>query len=204
MGSKQGIPSGLYTNEATCLGCGYRLRGLPEPRCPECGRPFDPDDPRTMHVGWWERQQREARRRRPPPTFGGNMTAAAVAATVFLIASLASDCAAFMPLLSFGTWIGIAVAWRRRRREPRPGEHRMPEGLASWRSRVLALAAPNVAIFVVAHPCYHRCPHATTVTVGPFALSYSTNGGPCGNAPYGRGHRLSGNWYYSGHFWTHR
>ena len=25
-----------------CLGCGYLLKGLPEPRCPECGRPFVP------------------------------------------------------------------------------------------------------------------------------------------------------------------
>lgn len=26
-----------------CTTCGYSLRGLPEPRCPECGTPFDPD-----------------------------------------------------------------------------------------------------------------------------------------------------------------
>lgn len=25
-----------------CGKCGYDLRGLPEPRCPECGTPFDP------------------------------------------------------------------------------------------------------------------------------------------------------------------
>ncbi|MBU0639869.1 MAG: hypothetical protein KKB50_13455 [Planctomycetes bacterium] len=30
-----------------CLGCGYILEGLPENRCPECGRPFDPDDRQT-------------------------------------------------------------------------------------------------------------------------------------------------------------
>jgi hypothetical protein len=28
--------------EHICLGCGYDLRHLPEPRCPECGRPFQP------------------------------------------------------------------------------------------------------------------------------------------------------------------
>jgi hypothetical protein len=27
-----------------CLGCNYVLIGLPEPRCPECGREFDPED----------------------------------------------------------------------------------------------------------------------------------------------------------------
>jgi hypothetical protein len=31
-----------------CLGCNYDLRGLPEPRCPECGRAFDPNDPKTF------------------------------------------------------------------------------------------------------------------------------------------------------------
>ena len=28
-----------------CAGCGYRLEGLPEPRCPECGRGLDFRDP---------------------------------------------------------------------------------------------------------------------------------------------------------------
>ena len=30
-----------------CQNCFYALVGLPESRCPECGRPFDPDNPRT-------------------------------------------------------------------------------------------------------------------------------------------------------------
>ena len=31
-----------------CLDCGYDLHGLPESRCPECGRAFDPDDSTTF------------------------------------------------------------------------------------------------------------------------------------------------------------
>src|SRR5688572_14959917 len=31
-----------------CMGCGYALRGLADPRCPECGREFDPDDWTTV------------------------------------------------------------------------------------------------------------------------------------------------------------
>jgi hypothetical protein len=30
-----------------CLDCRYILDGLPEARCPECGRAFDPEDPDT-------------------------------------------------------------------------------------------------------------------------------------------------------------
>jgi hypothetical protein len=34
-----------------CLDCNYPLHGLPTPRCPECGREFDPADPQTMNMG---------------------------------------------------------------------------------------------------------------------------------------------------------
>lgn len=34
-------------DSAVCLGCGYRLRGLPHPICPECGRSFDLSDAGT-------------------------------------------------------------------------------------------------------------------------------------------------------------
>jgi hypothetical protein len=34
-----------------CLDCQYPLFGLPTPRCPECGREFDPMDPSTMNMG---------------------------------------------------------------------------------------------------------------------------------------------------------
>jgi hypothetical protein len=34
-----------------CISCNYQLRGLVTPRCPECGREFDPNDPSTMNMG---------------------------------------------------------------------------------------------------------------------------------------------------------
>jgi hypothetical protein len=34
-----------------CLDCNYPLQGLPTPRCPECGREFDPSNPQTMNMG---------------------------------------------------------------------------------------------------------------------------------------------------------
>jgi hypothetical protein len=34
-----------------CIDCNYPLQGLAEPRCPECGRGFDPANPKTMNLG---------------------------------------------------------------------------------------------------------------------------------------------------------
>lgn len=34
-----------------CLDCNYPLQGLPAPRCPECGRGFDPADETTFNPG---------------------------------------------------------------------------------------------------------------------------------------------------------
>ena len=35
------------SDQARCLTCGYLLRNLPAPTCPECGREFDPSDPES-------------------------------------------------------------------------------------------------------------------------------------------------------------
>jgi len=40
--------NGMIPTDAQCLSCGYALRGLPAPVCPECGRGFDPADPSTF------------------------------------------------------------------------------------------------------------------------------------------------------------
>ena len=38
-------------DEAKCLDCNYALRGISEFRCPECGRPFDPERPLSVNLG---------------------------------------------------------------------------------------------------------------------------------------------------------
>lgn len=42
-----------------CRECGYQLTGLSEPRCPECGRPFEPADPASFltHPKGWIRRR---------------------------------------------------------------------------------------------------------------------------------------------------
>lgn len=41
-----------------CLACRYALTGLSVPRCPECGRAFDPRDPSTYAVDETQRRPR--------------------------------------------------------------------------------------------------------------------------------------------------
>jgi hypothetical protein len=41
----------LIPEEAKCIDCNYALRGLTDFRCPECGRPFDPERHLSMNLG---------------------------------------------------------------------------------------------------------------------------------------------------------
>ena len=43
-------PPQRMPDEARCVRCGYLLRGLPDPVCPECGHPFDPRDATTYKL----------------------------------------------------------------------------------------------------------------------------------------------------------
>lgn len=45
------MPSEDRYSGGSCIRCGYPLRDLAEPRCPECGREFDPGDPKTFRQG---------------------------------------------------------------------------------------------------------------------------------------------------------
>jgi hypothetical protein len=40
-----------HWQDATCIGCGYALRGLVESRCPECGQSIDRGNPATFNSG---------------------------------------------------------------------------------------------------------------------------------------------------------
>jgi hypothetical protein len=82
---------------AVCLQCGYSLRGLPEPRCPECGRAFDPADPRTFgprsSTRWFQGWDA------PPPQWQAYVLA------LFSI----------LPIVYFSSPVRLAAAWPRHR-----------------------------------------------------------------------------------------
>jgi len=69
-----------------CWECGYSLRGLETPRCPECGRPFDPADEATMNMGWEVRRVTQWLMKPPSwPTY--LLTASAALMSVWAAAS---------------------------------------------------------------------------------------------------------------------
>ena len=42
------MTNAAHQHDRYCLSCRHSLRGIHSERCPECGRPFDPDDPATF------------------------------------------------------------------------------------------------------------------------------------------------------------
>jgi len=46
-GDREPLPKYRVNCGYYCLDCGYTLRGLENHTCPECGRPFDPEDSNT-------------------------------------------------------------------------------------------------------------------------------------------------------------
>lgn len=94
-----------------CLDCHYQLRGLSEPRCPECGREYDPKDPTTY---WLRSTSLFGRTLFTKPSRSGNWLF--TIATIFVVYAKSEplgfqmgwSCCSFfllMPaLLIFGAW----------------------------------------------------------------------------------------------------
>jgi hypothetical protein len=92
---------------AHCIGCGYPLRALPEPRCPECGREFDPGDPRTFLPN----RPLNAMERVIASPPGWIMVAAAVAAGLFTLVAFSLPGAGFAYALSATfSYSGLLIA----------------------------------------------------------------------------------------------
>jgi hypothetical protein len=169
---------------ASCLGCGYALRGLPEARCPECGRRFNPIAPSTMKPPppplppeWRAALERsELTVSRPTPPVDAARTLFTVATVVCVIGS---------PWVFGGERVG----------------HDLGYGVALWlagglcllraRRRRQHVGARTAAYFTLLGvvsllaSCYHvRCPHEHTLYFGPLRIALWEHPlGPCGNYP---------------------
>ena len=174
-----------FTDISTCLGCGYRLRDLLEPRCPECGRAFDKYDPESMLVPGYRRPSVV----RPTP-FGESMIMLGVIATFLMGGGRLSFCPAF-DLAGVALWCWIAWEWARQRARIQKGTATISDEGPQWRAWVVALLALSLVMSLK----HRECPHAETYGIGMWGISYSQNG-PCkGGMHNGRKH-ITGNWWF--------
>ncbi len=156
-------------HEARCLTCGYLLRDLPAPTCPECGREFDPNDPKSYDAEPLQSRRRKWVRR-----------GVVVAGIVVLLIAFAPR-KIMRSSITF-TCAQCQTANTLSRFEPRPPDWigvRYP-GL-SWRStKAPPIGAPPVATTHVHQP-------------GPVAIQSDLwSGGRCTGNGSGRGTRING------------
>jgi hypothetical protein len=166
-----------YTRTALCRQCGYALRELLSPCCPECATAFDPDDPRTMHIPGWKPP-----RERLDASFGATMITLAAGGTL-ITAGSAYDVNVIMSLYGLALWLGVPIAWLRRTRAKRQARRAgttlagTPEG-PRWRLVVASLLLLTILWGV----SYDRCPHARYIGWG--AVPVVIQGRACNNQRY--------------------
>jgi hypothetical protein len=174
--------------DAACMECGYSLRALTLPRCPECGRRFDPLDVFTYRTAGAAKVFQRLR-----------WATAAVGLLVTVlgyrkwtddemfpgsafIAAAACGAAVASLLLS---WVGT----------PMPkGQKRFHRRLRFWCTLVAA-----ALVFVTVQ--FWSCVHGEAVRIGPVAITHSVPEGMCRNwCCIGQRHRIVGDysWYWVG------
>ena len=180
-----------YQDHASCLGCGYALRGLGEWRCPECGREFNAFDPLTMDVPGVSRK--------PPPEpmpFAVAIIGGAIVAGLFMTIGMISATAATCATAAV-VWAATFLSWRKRNTNERAaaGRGEPLEGTRHWRRVVLVL----FVLSLLSGVGLHRCPHGRYYRYGPVSLfrggGNGGDGGPCRNYVRGTRFELARNWY---------
>jgi hypothetical protein len=92
-----------------CLTCDYPLLSLPEHRCPECGRAFDPADPRTMRTP--RSPGKVAQFLLKPPGWPTHLIVGLTASASIFSGAAPGSGYVIPSTLSFALWIIIIPAW---------------------------------------------------------------------------------------------
>lgn len=101
----------IDSDNSLCLDCDYPLRGLATPRCPECGRGFDPNDPWTMNLGL---PMRRALRWLLRPPGWWTVAGAIVAAAMVVSDTNPGPTRWNRTLLGLALWAVIGIVWTAR------------------------------------------------------------------------------------------
>jgi hypothetical protein len=162
-------------SDAKCSKCGYALRALETPRCPECGHAFDPSNLLSMDT----RQRRSWRRRmiaaRTLPICIWSIVAVAVA--MFLKEFLPSRHET-LPIA-----IAVFIATAVRYRLWRALSPDVQQGNASEKSFRRAAYVFVALLIVLGRGGYvsWSCPHGWARGFMGVGFAWSANGGPCRN-----------------------
>lgn len=178
-------------NDATCLQCGYPLRGLSTSRCPECGRAFDPlrpetfrrpDDPGTIRKGIDSILSAvDATLERPRRFLSHFGTGTIALATLIFLLTCADMGPRHQPQTLASLllpWLWAVVLARLAFRTIRPAGRRAPCG---WRAMTVALLLASIVVPSLLYRRTYSCPHGTLVMYGHYGIAHSPNGGPCRN-----------------------
>lgn len=101
-----------FTDEfARCKNCHYSLSNLHEPRCPECGQSFDPNDRTTYEIIWVENFKRF--KTRPRFTSALIIFFAVIVAAELVYASDESwtEAVRVLPLVLLVATVAVGVLW---------------------------------------------------------------------------------------------
>ena len=161
-------------DHATCLTCGYHLRELTVPRCPECGRQFDPADVMSMNCAGRNAQRRLAH------NLGCLPIAAFAVATIvatFLLLSFVYEREGQSPSILLSV-LAIGFSARSLVRN-----WLLSESLTA-KERVVSRVTYKSALFLLLFGLLlsispWQCVHGHGVQIGPFAAVYSDDAGMC-------------------------
>ena len=190
--SQAAIDDAMIT--AHCLGCDYSLRGLIDPRCPECGRPFDPADPDSFRTpGFLPR----LRRRLKLPSASVGVWIGIALLLVCLWRGVVDPAGDWEPGIPLAGIVALATWGRSRVRRwilngtKEPGPH-----TERWARRALYMFCVASAL-LGAGPVQWSCPHGTAIGIGIAGVAISPNGGPCHNA-----HPTLHSWHVAGNLYV--
>jgi predicted RNA-binding Zn-ribbon protein involved in translation (DUF1610 family) len=163
-------------DDATCLTCGYALRGNVSHVCPECGRVFDLDDLMSFDC----RMSRRARREKAIDAMARVAHLRVSPLITAAIFTLLSTLAGFGNVIDFqfepaSWWLGFAC-WLTAVAQCRPKLSRL-RGVPGWSIRTVVLGCLGGTL--INNVRLDACEHATYVSFGPY--TWVTSGRGCGN-----------------------